>query len=133
MGWIRIVAVALASVVLAVALGACRGQQAVPEPNHDQAVSLHLPNPKDLETIFLIEDALEKTLDGSEAGSLDGNAIGPDDAVIHLYGPNADLLWSTIEPTLRTLENPPGSYVVKRYGAAGAREERVPMPQAIQR
>jgi hypothetical protein len=48
------------------------------------------------------------------------------------YGLNADLLWSTIEPTLRTIPVPPGSYAVKRYGGPGAPETQVSMPLAVQ-
>jgi hypothetical protein len=68
-----------------------------------------------------------EALDGTDVGRLDGNAIGAKDAVIYLYGPNADRLWTTIEPSLRAAPVPPGSYAIKRYGDAGAREVRVPI------
>jgi hypothetical protein len=142
--WTRTATTTLVAACLAGSLGACQPDEQSTAPSvapststsaalAEQAVLLHLATSTDPAGLDPIEEPLMEALDGTDIGYLDGNAVGSDDAVIYLYGPSADRLWSTIEPTLRAAPVPPGSYAIKRYGDAGAREVRVPMPQAIHR
>ena len=58
----------------------------------------------------------------------DGNLFGGGEVELFTYGPDADALFAVIQDSLRGFEVRPGSYAVKRYGAADdhdAREERV--------
>jgi hypothetical protein len=71
------------------------------------------------------EDPLIKAIDAAGVGEFDGNEIGPDDAVLYMYGPDADRLWEVVEPVLRSASLGPGSYAVTRYGEPGASETRV--------
>lgn len=118
-----------ASVVLAIAACAdSRGADPSTLPEH--AVLIHISAPKDgSDQIGLdqIEDPLIAVLESSGAGEWDGHEtdLTTGEAVIYLYGPDADRLYAAIEPTLRELPIPPGSYAIKQYGEPGARESRV--------
>ena len=72
-----------------------------------------------------IEDPLIEVIERSGVGEFDGNVMGPDGAVLYMYGPDADAIWNAIEPVVRAARLGPGSYVVKRYGDPGAPESRV--------
>ena len=72
-----------------------------------------------------IEDPLIEAIEAAAVGEFDGNEIGPDGAVLYMYGPDADALFAAVEPILRTAPLGPGSHAVKRYGEPGASESRV--------
>lgn len=55
-------------------------------------------------------------------------AVDGNDAVLYMYGPDADALWTAIDPVLRQAPLGDGSYAIKRYGPPGATETRVPLP-----
>ncbi|MDX6597910.1 MAG: hypothetical protein QOE87_1797 [Gaiellales bacterium] len=55
-------------------------------------------------------------------------AFGGGEVELFTYGPDADVVFGVIEDSLRGFEVRPGSYAIKRYGAAedpNVREERV--------
>ena len=46
---------------------------------------------------------------------------------IYMYGPNADSLYSSIQPILNSFPFLPGSYALKRYGKPGSPQVQIPM------
>jgi hypothetical protein len=50
-----------------------------------------------------IEDPLIEVIERSGVGEFDGNVIGPDGAVLYMYGPDADAIWNAIEPVVRVV------------------------------
>jgi hypothetical protein len=124
---------ALAGVIAAalVSVAACgEGNNAEQNPATEQAVLIHIPltkDPQDGATLFEIEDRVIEALETSRVGEWDGNEVGPDGAVIYLYGPDADRLFDAVRPALEDGPLPAGSYAVKQYGEPGSRESRVPL------
>ncbi|HET9768429.1 MAG TPA: hypothetical protein VFS60_16385 [Thermoanaerobaculia bacterium] len=72
-----------------------------------------------------LELRVEKAIDISLAGQLDGNEIGDGEYVIYCYGPDADQLYAAIEPVLQANPWPLGGSVVKRHGPPGSRETTI--------
>lgn len=93
----------------------------------EHAVLIHVGTPEDPDQfgLDLIEAPIIEALEGSGAGELDGNEVGPDGAVIYLYGADADVLHTVVKPALEEAPIPPGSYLIKRYGGPGAPQERI--------
>jgi hypothetical protein len=42
-----------------------------------------------------------------------------------MYGPSAERLFASVSPVLKKFRAPKGSYVIKRYGKPGARQDRL--------
>jgi hypothetical protein len=85
-------------------------------------------SPAERARLEALEDELEQAIRSAKAGEFDGNEFGGNECVLYMYGPDADRLFATVEGVLGALPPSPGSYVIKRFGAAddrGAREERV--------
>jgi hypothetical protein len=79
------------------------------------------------DAVRALERDIETALDGGDVGELDGDEFGGGEAVIYLYGANADSLFAAIEPLLRGSSLRP-AHVILRYGEATdpiARERRV--------
>ena len=91
----------------------------------EHAVLVNLPADQAGRDLDSIEDPLIAAIEASGIGEFDGNAIGPDGAVLYMYGADADLLFDVVGPVLDGMDLPPGSYVLKRYGPPGAHETRV--------
>ena len=91
----------------------------------EHAVFVHITTPDDELSLDEIEEPLTAVLDETGAGQFDGNEIGPDGAMLYLYGADADVLFAAVEPILRAADLPAGSWVTKRYGEPGAPEDRV--------
>lgn len=55
-----------------------------------------------LDALFELEDQLESELEGGVAGEYDGHEIAVDgsDGLLYLYGPDADVLFAAVRPTL---------------------------------
>lgn len=78
--------------------------------------------------VWELEDRLTKIIEKAHVGEYDGNEFGGGEAVLYMYGPNADSLFATVEPLIRSLQPLTGSFAIKRYGGAddsNAREERI--------
>ena len=91
----------------------------------EQAVLVYIASLDEETGLDDIEDPLVEVIEGAGVGEFDGNLIGPDGVVLYMYGPDADQLWATVAPVLRSAALGPGAYAIKRYGDPGAREERV--------
>ena len=90
----------------------------------EQAVLVYLPAQR-TGRLALVEEPVAAAVAASGAGEYDGHEIGPDGAVLYLYGPDADRLLEVVAPVLRRGPLPAGSYAIKRYGPPGARAVRL--------
>jgi len=99
--------------------------RAGPTADVEQAVLLHIPSLVDSAGLNEIEDPIIDAIARFGVGEFDGNAIGPDGAVLYTYGPDADALWQVVDAAIRREALGPGSYAVKRYGRPGASEVRI--------
>ncbi len=97
---------------------------------HAVIVSLHMAAMPDADraSLFALADRLEWAVRSAGAGEFDGHEFGPSDVAYYMYGPDADRLFAAVEPVLRQLAPPEGSYVTKRYGPPGAQEDRMSLP-----
>src|SRR5688572_21792469 len=77
------------------------------------------------EAIFDLEDKLEAAVKQHNAGEYDGHEFGEGWGTLYLYGPDAGRLAEVVLPLVRDAAPRDGSYIVRRFGAPGAREERV--------
>jgi hypothetical protein len=90
----------------------------------DQAVLIYFAN-EDLEGSIPLQEKLDELLNNSRVGMFDGNEVGGGELVLFLYGPDAELLFQYIEPTLRAEEFCKGSKVVIRWGGPHAPQREV--------
>ena len=75
--------------------------------------------------IVALEHELSEAIKQSAVGEFDGDEYGGGVCDIYMYGPSAErLLWVTL-PLLEKFHPPAGSYVTKRYGRPGAKEDRI--------
>jgi hypothetical protein len=75
--------------------------------------------------LYALEDQLIVAIKESGAGEYDGNEIGEGVFTIYIYGPSAERLFSVVGPILKTFRPPAGSYLIKRYGKPGSKQDRV--------
>jgi hypothetical protein len=75
--------------------------------------------------ILALEHELSAAVKESGAGEFDGDEFGKGVCNIYLYGPSAERLYSVTRPILKTFHPPTGSYLIKRYGKPGSKQERV--------
>ncbi|MEU8121281.1 hypothetical protein AB0C21_21445 [Spirillospora sp. NPDC049024] len=68
------------------------------------------------DAVYELEDRLEAALAAAGSGELDGHEFGAGNAQIYLYGPDADALFRSVEPLLRTAGLPPTDAVL-RFGS----------------
>ena len=83
--------------------------------------------PEERDAFFALEETLIAAIETAGAGEYDGNEFGGGEAVIYAYGPDADELFTAMEPHLREFDARPASCVL-RYGRASGpnvRERRV--------
>ena len=69
--------------------------------------------------IYDLSDQLESAISALDAGEFDGDEFGDGQCTLFMYGPDADVLFSAIEPILRDSPLAEGAYAVKRYGEVG--------------
>lgn len=72
-----------------------------------------------------LEDQLEEALGGGSLGSVDGHAVGEGEAVLYLYGLDAEKLFAAIEPVLSQYPLCQNARVAIRQGPPGASEREV--------
>jgi hypothetical protein len=95
-----------------------------PSPVEEQAVLIYFAN-EDLEGSIPLQESLDKLLSKSSLGMFDGNEIGGGELVLYLYGPDAELLFKHIEPTLRADQFCNGARAVIRWGGPNAPQREV--------
>lgn len=77
------------------------------------------------ERFFEVEEKISKAVSQSGKGEFDGNEIGGGYWDLYMYTPDANALFSVVEPVLRVEKLPTGSYAIKRYGKPGSQEEKI--------
>jgi len=80
------------------------------------------------DVLFALEDQMEAAIESAAAGEFDGDEFGQGECVLYMYGPDADRLFSVVEPLLKSCPNTAGGHAIKRYGDAAdpdAKEVRV--------
>jgi len=111
------------------------GKKSAPSKN-EQAVLVYLDGQElpaevyeehDLSTL---EDKLAEVIESQALGEFDGNEIGPGEAVLYMYGPNAEALFAGIQETLRAYPLCRSARVVIRQGPPGAPERELRLPSA---
>lgn len=71
-----------------------------------------------LEPLHILENELEAAIDSASVGEYDGHEIAVDysDGFLYMYGPNAELLFKTVEPILRSSEAIKNGVAKLRFG-----------------
>ena len=72
-----------------------------------------------------IEDRLTEVIQRGGLGEFDGNEVGPTEAILFMYGPDAERLFAGIEQTLRDYPLCKRARVVIRRGKPGAERREV--------
>ena len=75
--------------------------------------------------ITTLEDQLSDAIERSSTGDFDGDEYGGGVCTVYMYGPSAERLFAAVLPVLKKFHAPKGSFVVKRYGKPGARQDRI--------
>ncbi|MHC4745531.1 MAG: hypothetical protein ACYS8Z_26755 [Planctomycetota bacterium] len=103
------------------------------QPEHAFIVQLKLSNDdfgteEERNTIHNLSDKLSAAIDSAGVGEFDGDEFGGGTCTLYMYGPDADALFATVDPVLRSSTLSKGATAVKRYGEAtdpDAKEEKV--------
>lgn len=71
-----------------------------------------------LDPLVELEDELTEAIENADVGEYDGNEIAVDltDGTIYMYGPNADALFKTVRPILKSTSFMKGATVTLRFG-----------------
>jgi len=75
--------------------------------------------------ILELENQLAAAIKESKAGEFDGDEFGKGACTIYMYGPSAERLFLVAQPILKKYRPPTGSYLIKRYGKPGSKQDRV--------
>jgi hypothetical protein len=75
--------------------------------------------------ISALEDQLANAIKQSSSGDFDGDEYGDGFCTIYMYGPSAERLYTSVQPTLKSFRAASGLYVIKRYGKAGSKQDRI--------
>jgi hypothetical protein len=97
----------------------------------EHCVRLVFPYPdSDLSALFALEAALTEAIDTAGAGEFDGNEVGEGQAILYMYGPDADALYQAILPVLKDSRLLSTGVAIRRYGPPedGVREVLAAMP-----
>ena len=100
----------------------------------DPAVLVHLDavglpeETYDAYDVGTLEDRLEEAISSAEAGEFDGNEFGPEEVVLFMYGPDAERLFTVVEPVLRDYPLCRGAKVRIRSGGPGSPERELRLP-----
>lgn len=72
----------------------------------------------DLKPLHELEDKIEQSINAAAAGEFDGNEIAANlsDGSLYMYGPDADRLFSAVQPALESAAFMRGAVVTLRYG-----------------
>jgi hypothetical protein len=75
--------------------------------------------------IDALEHQLSNAIKQSGAGEFDGDEYGNGVCTVYMYGPSAEGLFTAAYPMLKKFHARVGSYVIKRYGKPGAKQDRI--------
>ncbi len=105
-------------------------EQETPKTEHAVLVYIKFSDdefgqPEEREALYRLEDKLEPLVNSSGAGEFDGHEFGGGYGTLYMYGANADKLFDVVVQAIRDSKPQRGSYVIKRYGNVGAKEERI--------
>lgn len=101
---------------------------------HEVLVYLSFPvhkfdSQKAIDAIFDLESLMREVIEETGVGVFDGNEFceGSDgeSVTFFMYGNDADKIYEAISPLLAYLPRLPGSYILKRYGKYGEKEEQI--------
>lgn len=87
--------------------------------NSEHAVIIHFEyGIQGLDSLFDLEEKLEKVIKDNKAGEYDGHEIATDysDGFIYMYGPNAETLFKVVKPTLESTYFMKGAKAKLRFG-----------------
>jgi hypothetical protein len=73
-------------------------------------------DPSERAAIRAAQEVLREEIQRADAGEFDGNEFGAGEVVLYAYGPDADVLFAVMAPTLRSLPFRPAQ-IVLRYGS----------------
>ncbi len=99
-----------------------------PQPsssNTDEGCVLIYIRGEEWDPMEAAQDKLMALLDNSEIGMFDGNEIGGDETVLFMYGPNAEQLYSFIEPILKADDYFRGARAIIRQGPPSSPKREV--------
>lgn len=82
----------------------------------------------ELYDLSTLEDLLSARIEQDRIGQLDGHEISPTQTVIYLYGPDAEEIFSRVQPVLSIHPLCNRSRVIVRGGAPGASQREVAFP-----
>lgn len=80
---------------------------------------------RERQAISILRDRLIRAVQDRGAGEFDTLDYAEGFGTLSFNGPSADRLAEAVLPVVRTYASRSGSYLVKRYGDAGAREQSV--------
>jgi hypothetical protein len=95
-----------------------------PNPPGEQAVLVYLKG-EDFDLMIDLSEQLIDSLENSDVGMFDGNEIGGGEAVLFMYGPDAELLFKHVEPVFRKNEFCRGAKAVIQWGNPDAPKREV--------
>jgi hypothetical protein len=75
-----------------------------------------------------LEDLLIEQIEPDGIGELDGHETGPTQTTIYLYGPNAEELFSRVQPVLASYPLCQKSRAVVRRGGPGSSQREIAFP-----
>ena len=100
--------------------------------SEEQALIITIPlrsgkagNADELKRLHVLEDQLNLAIKDSKAGQYDGDDVGEGVFTIYIYGPSAERLFAVVRPILKRFRPPTGSFLIKRYGKPGSKQDRV--------
>ena len=96
----------------------------MPPPKEEEAVLIYFAN-EDLDDSTPLQEKLFQLLENNPVGMFDGNEVGGGELVLFLYGPDAELLFTHIEPTLKADPYCQGARAVIRWGGPEAPKREV--------
>lgn len=102
-----------------------------PAAEEEQAVLVYLDGVNLPDEVYeeydlaTLEDQLVSTLAARTTGEFDGNEVGPEETCLYLYGPDAEALFTAIEPVLRQYPLCQNARVVIRQGPPGAAQREL--------
>jgi len=78
-----------------------------------------------LDAIFELENIIAEVVEKTGVGQFDGNEFCEDTVTFFIYGPDADKIVEELYPIIVCISYMSGSYIIKRYGDLGDREEQI--------